>query len=81
MHIRKDVVVVVIAGDDKGKRGRVLRVLRDENKLVVEGSIEERMLALQSRKRTLAEGVLGHDDESAAKFSEQDLADLLAPLR
>ena len=37
MHIRKDDVVVVIAGDDKGKRGRVLRVLRDENKVVVEG--------------------------------------------
>lgn len=37
MHIRKDDVVVIIAGDDKGKRGRVLRVLRDENKVVVEG--------------------------------------------
>jgi superfamily II DNA or RNA helicase len=49
-------------------------------KLIAEGSIEERMLALQSRKRTLADGVLGHDDEAAAKFSEQDLADLLAPL-
>ena len=28
-------------------------------KLVVEGSIEERMLALQARKAALAEGVLG----------------------
>ena len=49
-------------------------------KLIAEGSIEERMLALQARKRTLADGVLGHDDEAAAKFSEQDLHDLLAPL-
>jgi large subunit ribosomal protein L24 len=37
MHIRKDDIVAVLAGDDKGKRGRVLRVLRDEGKIVVEG--------------------------------------------
>jgi large subunit ribosomal protein L24 len=37
MHIRKDDTVEVIRGDDKGKRGRVLRVLRKEGKLVVEG--------------------------------------------
>ena len=29
--------------------------------LVVEGSIEERMLELQERKAALAHGVLGHD--------------------
>ncbi|HEX3138777.1 MAG TPA: DEAD/DEAH box helicase, partial [Rhizobacter sp.] len=49
-------------------------------KLVVEGSIEERMLTLQARKRALAEGVLGHDDEAAQKFSADDLRALLAPL-
>jgi SNF2 family DNA or RNA helicase len=49
-------------------------------KLVVEGSIEERMLALQARKRALAEGVLGHDGESAQKFGPDDLQALLAPL-
>lgn len=37
MYIRKDDTVVVTAGDDKGKRGKVLRVLRAENKIVVEG--------------------------------------------
>jgi large subunit ribosomal protein L24 len=37
MYIRKDDTVVILAGDDKGKRGKVLRVLRDENKVVVEG--------------------------------------------
>src|SRR6187200_1003473 len=36
MHLRKDDVVEVIAGDDKGTRGKVLRVLRDQNKIVVE---------------------------------------------
>ena len=37
MFIRKDDTVVILAGDDKGKRGKVLRVLRAEGKLVVEG--------------------------------------------
>lgn len=49
-------------------------------KLVVEGSIEERMLELQARKLALAEGVLGSDGADAAKFTEQDLEQLLAPL-
>jgi superfamily II DNA or RNA helicase len=49
-------------------------------KLVVEGSIEERMLALQARKAALADSVLGHDGEAAAKFDADDLQGLLAPL-
>lgn len=49
-------------------------------KLVVEGSIEERMLELQARKAALARGVLGHDTEGTVKFSEGDLRALLAPL-
>ncbi|MBW8465495.1 DEAD/DEAH box helicase, partial [Acidovorax sp.] len=49
-------------------------------KLVVEGSIEERMLELQARKAALASGVLGHDAAGALKFSEADLQALLAPL-
>jgi large subunit ribosomal protein L24 len=37
MYIRKDDVVEVIAGDDKGTRGKVLRVLREKNQVIVEG--------------------------------------------
>jgi large subunit ribosomal protein L24 len=37
MFIRKDDVVEVIAGDDKGTRGKVLRILRAKNQVVVEG--------------------------------------------
>ena len=36
-RIRKGDAVIVRAGADKGKRGRVLRVLPDRNKAVVEG--------------------------------------------
>ncbi|WKB51439.1 DEAD/DEAH box helicase [Eleftheria terrae] len=50
-------------------------------KLVVEGSIEERMLEWQARKAALAEGVLGQDSEGATKFSAEELQALLAPLR
>lgn len=37
MHIRKDDIVEILSGDDKGKRGRVLRSMPREDKLVVEG--------------------------------------------
>jgi large subunit ribosomal protein L24 len=37
MYIRKDDVVEVVAGDDKGTRGKVLRVLRAKNQVVIEG--------------------------------------------
>jgi superfamily II DNA or RNA helicase len=49
--------------------------------LVVDGSIEERMLELQRRKLALTEGVLGVDPAIATKFSEEDLQALLQPLR
>ena len=49
-------------------------------KLVVEGSIEERILELQARKAALAEEVLGEDGALAPKFSAADLQVLLAPL-
>ena len=35
--IRKNDVVVVRTGKDRGKRGRVLRVLVDRNRVIVEG--------------------------------------------
>ncbi len=35
--IRRNDNVVVTTGKDRGKRGRVLKVLRDNNRLVVEG--------------------------------------------
>ncbi len=37
LHIRKGDIVFVNAGDDKGKTGRILRVLVKEQRAVVEG--------------------------------------------
>ena len=36
MNIQRNDQVEVIAGSDRGKRGRVLRVLADENRILVE---------------------------------------------
>ncbi len=35
--VRKNDTVVVVGGKDRGKRGRVLRVLPDRNRVLVEG--------------------------------------------
>ena len=37
MKIRKNDNVIVISGKDKGKKGKVLRVLNDNDKVIVEG--------------------------------------------
>ena len=36
MHVRKGDTVVVIAGKERGKRGRILRVATDKERVVVE---------------------------------------------
>jgi large subunit ribosomal protein L24 len=36
-RIRKDDTVVVLAGKDRGKTGRVVRIIADRNRVVVEG--------------------------------------------
>ena len=35
--LRKGDEVVVIAGDDKGSKGKILQVLREKNRILVEG--------------------------------------------
>ncbi len=37
LHIKKNDTVVVLAGDDKGKTGKVLKVLVEKNRAIVEG--------------------------------------------
>ena len=47
--------------------------------LIVAGSVEERMVGLQRKKRRLADGILGGDIENTA-LREDDLSVLFAPL-
>jgi len=37
MRVAKDDTIIVIAGDEKGKTGKVLKVYPDKNRLLVEG--------------------------------------------
>ena len=49
-------------------------------KLIVAGSIEEKILALQERKAALAASILTADSSVRAKFGSEDIAALFAPL-
>jgi len=37
LHIKKNDTVIVLAGVDKGKKGKVLKVLVEDNRAIVEG--------------------------------------------
>lgn len=37
MHVKSGDMVVIIAGKDKGKKGKVLKALPKENRVIVEG--------------------------------------------
>ena len=37
MKVKKDDMVLIIGGNDKGRRGRVLRVYPDQDRVIVEG--------------------------------------------
>lgn len=51
MHIRKNDLVLVISGDEKGKRGKVLEIIREKNRAIVEGV---NMVKKHQRARTAA---------------------------
>jgi large subunit ribosomal protein L24 len=50
MQIKKDDTVIVITGKDKGKKGKVLKALPKENKVIVEGINIQTKHQKQTRK-------------------------------
>ena len=52
MHVRKGDVVVVIAGNDKGKQGAITRVHPAECRVVVEGETVQVMFDYGSQRPT-----------------------------
>jgi len=48
--------------------------------LIVAGSVEERMLALQQHKRRLADAILAQGGQAGPGLTERDVDDLLSPL-
>lgn len=57
MHIRKNDVVVVLQGPYKGRRGRVLRVLPKEERVVVEG-VNMRKFHMKPRSQSQQGGIV-----------------------
>jgi len=49
-------------------------------KLFIEGSVEEKILALQARKKSLASGILGAGSSPGGGITRRDLAALFEPL-
>ncbi len=60
MKIKKGDTVLVIAGDDKGKRGEVIRVLPKKNKIVVKGVniAKKHVRPRQSGTRVVQAGII-----------------------
>ncbi|MBT9174389.1 MAG: 50S ribosomal protein L24 [candidate division WS2 bacterium] len=50
MRIKKDDLVIVLSGKDKGKKGKVLRVIPDEDKIVVQNISMVKRHTRQSKK-------------------------------
>jgi large subunit ribosomal protein L24 len=46
-HVKQGDVVVILAGTEKGKRGKILQVLRDKQRIIVEGA---KMIKRHTRK-------------------------------
>ena len=55
--LKKEDTVEVIAGKDKGKRGRVLRILRDKDRILVEG-VNIVKKAMKKRKQQDRGGII-----------------------
>ncbi|MCX7195964.1 MAG: DEAD/DEAH box helicase, partial [Proteobacteria bacterium] len=50
-------------------------------KLITEGTVEEKIVAMQERKRDLAQGILDDNGEAIAPLSTEELAMLFEPLK
>ena len=50
-------------------------------KLITESTVEEKIVAMQGKKRDLAQGILDDNGEAVAPFSTEELAMLFEPLQ
>ena len=56
--IKRNDQIIVIAGKDKGKKGRVLRVITDKNRVLVEGVGMVKKHVKPNPQRNVAGGIL-----------------------
>ena len=70
VHIKKDDTVIVISGDDKGTKGKVIAVSPEEGKAIVEG-VNVQKKHVKPRKQGEEGGIL--DVEGAVYTSNLQL--------
>src|SRR6202789_1238316 len=71
--IKKNDQIIVIAGKDKGKKGRVLRVIVDKNRVLVEGVGLIKKHVKPNPQRNIAGGIL--EQEAPIHISNVMLVD------
>ena len=71
--IKRNDQIIVIAGKDKGKKGRVLRVITDKNRVLVEGVGMIKKHVKPNPQRNIAGGILSQ--EAPIHISNVMLAD------
>ena len=59
--IKRNDQVIVIAGKDKGKKGRVLRIITDKNRVLVEGVGMIKKHVKPNPQRNIAGGILSQE--------------------
>lgn len=57
IHVKKDDTVIVLSGDDKGVKGKVMAVSPDEHKVIVEG-VNVQTKHVKPRKQGEAGGIM-----------------------
>lgn len=57
MHVKKDDLVVVTSGADKGKKGKILKVITKSNSIIVEG-VNVRTKHVKPKKMGEAGGII-----------------------
>ena len=69
MRIKKDDMVIVITGKDKGKTGKVLKAMPKENRVIVEGvNVQTKHQKQTQRERAEIKHVEGPIDASNVMF-------------
>ncbi len=58
LHVKKEDQVLVLGGKDRGKRGRVLRILPDRSRAIVEGINMIRRHTRQNPQQNIQGGIL-----------------------
>ncbi len=71
--IKRNDMVIVIAGKSKGKTGRVLRVITEKNRVLVEGAGMVKKHVKPNPQRNIAGGIL--EQEAAIHISNVMLLD------